>query len=270
MRITLLLFTIFFLFGCTNINKVLKSKDAGYKLRMAEQYYAKKKFTIAQQLYEDVIPYYRGTPEFEDIYYKYAYTAYYMKDYLNAENLFRTYLEAFPKSVRAEEIDYMRAYTFFKQSPKAELDQTNTIKAIGEMQKFIDTHPGSTRIKEATEIIDISRKKLEIKDSKAAQLYFDLGQFRAASVAYNSLLTTYPDSERTDEYKFAAIKSFYQFAELSIEEKKTERFEQVIVESTDFLDRFPQSGFAREVQQYLSLSQNHLKSISNEPSKTPA
>jgi outer membrane protein assembly factor BamD len=269
MRI-LVLFIAILSFGCTNINKVLKSKDAGYKLRMAEQYYAKKKYTLAQQLYEDVIPYYRGTPEFEDVYYKYAYTAYYMKDYLNAENLFRTYLEAFPKSTRAEEIDYMRAYTFFKQSPKAELDQTNTIKAIGEMQEFIDTHPGSTRIKDATEIIDISRKKLEVKDSKAALLYFEIGQFRAASVAFNALLNTYPDSQRSDEYKYMSIKSFYQFAQLSIEEKKGERYEQVIAESADFLERFPQSSFAKEVEQYLSLSQNHLKNITNEPSKTPA
>ncbi len=123
---------------------------------MAEQHYAKKKYNYSQQLYEEVLPYYKGQQEFEDIYYKYAYTAYYQKDYLNAENLFKTYLEVFPNSSRAEEIDYMRAYTFYKQSPKAELDQTNTIKAIGMMQTFINTHPGSARIKEATEIIDNS------------------------------------------------------------------------------------------------------------------
>ena len=152
----------FLLLGCHGINKVLKSKDQAYKLRMAEQYYAKKKYTLAQQLYEDVMPFYRGQPEFEDIYYKYAYCAYYQHDFLNAENLYKTFLEIYPNSSKAEEIDFMRGYTYFKQSPKPELDQTNTIKAMGMMQTFINTHPGSARNKEATEIIDIEKSLFEI------------------------------------------------------------------------------------------------------------
>jgi outer membrane protein assembly factor BamD len=183
MRFLFLLAFLLFLISCNGFSKILKNKDPDYKLRMAEQYYAKKKYNNAQQLYEDIMPFYKGRPEFEDIYYKYAYSAYYQHDYLNAENLFKTYLEVFPNSARSEEIDYMRAFTFFKQSPKAELDQTNTIKAMGMLQTFINTHPGSSRIKEANEIIDKSRKKLEIKDHKSAQLYYDIGQFRAAAVS---------------------------------------------------------------------------------------
>ena len=44
---------------------------------MAEQYFVKKKYNKAQVLYEDVMPYYKTRPEFQDIYYKYAYCAYY-------------------------------------------------------------------------------------------------------------------------------------------------------------------------------------------------
>lgn len=268
MKYVLIAFAFVFITGCNGITKVLKSKDPEYKLRMAEQYFAKKKYTNAQQLYEDVMPYFKGKPEFEDIYYKYAYSAYYQLDYLNAENLFKTYLEVFPNSARSEEVDYMRAYTFYKQSPKAELDQTNTIKAMGMMQTFINTHPGSSRIKEANDIIDLSRRKLEIKEHKAAQLYYDIGQFRAAAVSFNTLLNNYPDSQKSDEYKLMSIKAYYRFAELSIEEKKAERFEKVIAECNDFTDRFPQSQLAKEVEHFLTLSQNNLKNISNEPSKT--
>jgi hypothetical protein len=32
---------------------------------MAEQYYAKKKYNLAQQVYEDIMPAFRGQPEFE-------------------------------------------------------------------------------------------------------------------------------------------------------------------------------------------------------------
>lgn len=265
--ITAILFSLL-LVSCHGISKVLKSKDPQYKLRMAEQYFAKKNYNYAQQLYEDVMPYFKSGPEFEDIYYKYAYSAFNQRDYINSENLFKTYLEVFPNSTRAEEIDYMRAFSFYKQSPKAELDQTNTIKAMGMMQTFINTHPGSARIKEAAAIIDVCRTKLETKDYKAAQLYYDMGQFRAASVAFNTLLNDYPETPKGDTYKMMAIKAFYQFTEQSVEEKKEERFEQVIAECNDFKDRFPQSPFSKEIEKYLALAQTSLKNFTNEQIKT--
>lgn len=263
-----LLIGFFLLTSCQSINKVLKSTDPQYKLRMAEQYFANKKYALAQQVYEDIMPAFRGQPEFEDIYYKYAYTAYYQKDYLNAENLFKGYLDIFSTSPRAEEIDFMRAYTFYKQSPKPALDQSATRRAIGMFQTFINTHPGSARNKEANEIIDQLREKLETKDRNAAQLYFDIGQFRAAAVAYNTMLNDYAESTSGDEYKLMAIKAYFRFAELSVEDKKAERFEKVIEEAADFMDRFPESPLATEVQDYVKQSENNLKIYTNEPVKT--
>src|SRR6185503_9213900 len=125
---------LFFLSSCSKgITKILKNPDPEYKLRYAEQYFVKKKYSKAQTIYEDVLPFYKTRPEFADIYYKYAYCAYYQGDYFNAENLFKTFIEIFPNSPKSEEMDYMRAYSFYRQSPKPELDQTNTIKAIGMM-----------------------------------------------------------------------------------------------------------------------------------------
>jgi len=261
---------LFSLAACGGIDKILKNPDPEYKLRIAEQYYAKKKYALAQQLFEDVMPYFKTGKEFEDIYYKYAYAAYYQNDFMNAENLFKTYLEIFPKSPRAEEVDFMRAYSFFKQSPKPELDQTNTIKAMGMMQTFINTHPGSPRNKEANEIIDICRAKLEEKDHQSAQLYYDMGQFRAAGVAFTALLNSFPESDKADKYKLMVIRSYYRFAEMSVEEKKPERYEQVIAECNEFLDRFPESEWKKEVEDFLTLSQTNIKNLTNEQIKTPA
>ncbi len=242
-----------------SIGKILKNPDPAYKLRLAEQYFVKKKYNKAQLIFEDIMPYYKTGKEFEDIYYKYAYCAYYQNDYANAENLFKSYLEIFPNSTKAEEIDYMRAYSFYQQSPKAELDQTNTIKAMGMMQTFINTHPGSARIKEANELIDICRAKLEVKDFKSAQLYYDIGQFRAAGVAFATLLNTYPESLKGDEYKLMIIKSYYRFAELSVEEKKVERYTQVVNECNEFSDRFPDSKLKKDAEDFLILSQTNIK-----------
>jgi outer membrane protein assembly factor BamD len=92
-------------------------------------------------LYEALFPVYKGSQKFEDLYYKYAYCFYYQGLYSDAENLFKGYLEVFPNSVRAEEIDYMRAYSFNKQSPKLELEQVNTMKAMNMMQSFHQYSP---------------------------------------------------------------------------------------------------------------------------------
>ena len=45
----------------------------------------------------------------------------------------------------------------------------------------------------------------------------------------------------------------------SVEEKKEERFTQVINECNEFTDRFPESKLKKEVDQFYSQSQNNIK-----------
>ncbi len=247
---------------------ILASKDNEFKYQMAEQYYANKKYNYAQQLFESLFPYLKGTQRYEDMYYKYAYCYFYDKDYINAENIFKTFTETFPTSARSEECDYMKAFCYYKQSPKYELDQTNTTKAIGSMQAFINTHPGSPRSKDANDIIDKCREKLELKESKNAELYYNLGFFRAAAVAYTGVSEGFPDSKRGDEYKLQIIKSYFKFAEMSNIFKQEERFTKVLSECTDFSERYADSKLAPEVAKYKTQSTNYLKTIKNEQAKT--
>lgn len=255
--------------GKDSFNKVMKSTDYDYKLRMAEKFYTKKDYNHAQQLYDDLFRVMKGTDHFEDIYYKYAYCAYYLKDYQNSENLFKGFVEAFPNSPKSEEMEYMRAFSFYKQSPKWELDQTNTTKAIGFLQAFVSTHPGSDKAKEAQEYIELCRAKLERKDYENAKLYYDLratniSYLKAASLTFNTLINSYPESEKSDEYKLYVIKSDYEYAVLSMEEKKEARLQQVVSDCNDFNDRFPESKLKKQVQGYLDLATNTLKTYHHE------
>ena len=253
--------------SCSEFSKVQKSNDYDYKLRMADKYYVNKKYNYAQQLYEELFPLLKGQPQFEDVFYKFAYCSYYLKDWLQAENLFKQFTEVFPTSTRAEEMEYMRAFTYYRQSPKQDLDQVNTQKTIGFMQTFINTHPGSARIAEATQIIDKCRAKLELKEFKSAELYYNLGQYRASAIAFTSLMNNFPDSEKSEEYKLQVIKSYYLFANNSVDEKKAARLEQVVTECNDFTDRFPESKLIKEVERYQNLSLNNIKAIQNEQVK---
>ena len=269
--VVLALLSVLILTSCSNqFNKVLKSNDSEYKLKKADEYYAKKKYNYAGQLYLELFSVFKGTDKFEDLYYKYAYCSYYQKNYADAENLFKGFLEVFPNSTKAEEIAYMHSYTYYLQSPIAELEQINTTKAIGMMQSFINTYPNSPRVADATEIIAKCRAKLELKDYKTAQLYYNLQQYRAAGISFTTLLNSYPESKKGEDYMLMAIKSYYQFAKLSYADKQQERYEKVATEYFDFADRYPESKLLKEAGYYRDLSQNNIKQIQNEQIKTPA
>jgi len=268
MRILAFVLLVSLTSSCSKFAKVQKSNDYEYKLKMADQYYEKKKFNFAQHLYQELFPIFKGDPKFEDLFYKYAYCSYNLKDWLQAESLFKQFTEVFPTSPRAEEMEFMRSYTYYRQSPKMELDQTNTLKTIGLMQTFINTHPGSKKNAEAGKIIDELRAKLESKEYKSAELYYNLGHYRAAAIAFASLLNNYPDTKKGDEYKMQVVKSYYLYAQNSYEEKKLARYEQVVTEVEDFTDRYPESELLKDAERYASLSQNSIKQLQNEQVKT--
>jgi outer membrane protein assembly factor BamD len=257
-----ILFSLMLLVSCTTkFGKVIKSKDKEYKLKMAEQYYANKEYDKAQQLYTDLLPLFKGDPRFEDIYYKYAYTAYYQEDYMNAENLFKTYGENFPNSPKVDETEFMRCMAFYKQSPNVDLDQTNTIKTMALLQAYISTHPDSKRNAEANDIIDLCRRKLEKKEYNNAKLYYDLGFYKAAGVAFSVLIDDFPDSESSDMYALSSIKSYYRYAEMSIADKQPERFEKVVIDVNDFEQRFPSSKLMADATNYKTQAETNLKKL---------
>jgi len=266
--LTCSIFMMLLVSACNQFAKVQKSKDYDYKLTQAESYFEKKKYRYAQVLYEELFPVFKGTAKFEALYYKYAYCFYHQGFYREAESLFKGYLEVFPNSDKAEEVDYQRANCFHKLSPKLELEQVNTLKAMSMMQTFITTHPESERVKEATEIIENSRLKLEMKEYRGAQLYFNMGEYKAAALSYSQLLDHYPESVDADQYKLMVLKSYFRFAKLSVMEKQEERFEKVITEYQDFLDRFPESPLTKEATEIQEQSINQLKAIRNE--QTPS
>jgi len=256
-------FVAFLLSSCSStFEKVQKSKDFEYKLTKADEYYNSKQYGKANMLYEELLTVYKGTKNFEIIYFKYAYTFYNQKSYLPASYHFKNFADLFPKSPKAEECEYLNSLCLYKLSPDYTLDQTNTVKSIGEMQTFVNTHPDSKRIKDANKIIDESREKLEVKDLYSAELYFKIKQFKAASVAFEQLIRKYPDSKKSEYYHLMVAKAYYRYALNSIPDKQEERLNTVIADYKDFIEKFPKSQYRSEIEKINSLSLQSLKKIS--------
>jgi len=155
----------------------------------------------------------------------------------------------------------MRCMAYYKQSPKVDLDQTNTVKTIALLQAFINTHPDSKKVADANEIIDKCRAKLELKEFDNAKLYYDLGFFKSAGVAFAILMDDYPDSENSDSYAINSIKSYFRYAEMSIVDRQEERYDKVIADVNDFEQRFPQSKLLADAINYKTQAENNIKKI---------
>lgn len=257
-----LLVTVTASYSCnTELRRIEKSKDYEAKLAYADKLYAKKKYTSAQALYESLFQVYKGTDKYEPMYYNYCYCSYKMKDYVQAGFYFKNYLDNFPNSPRAIEMDYMQAYCYYKQSPKVQLDQTNTQKAIAAMQTFINNYPTADKVPEANLVIELSRRKLEKKEYNNAELYYNLGYYKAAAISFKSLMRNYPDSDKSDGYKYMAIKAYYQYAKNSIWEKQKERYDDVLSEYLDFADHYPSSKLKADAEKYYTLAQGNIKTL---------
>lgn len=238
-----------------------KSKDFAYKLTKADEYFAKKQYLKANQLYEELLPVYKGTKNFETLYYHYAYTFYYNHDYLAASYHFKNFADLFPHSPNTEECEFLNSLCLFKVSPEASLDQSNTIKSVMELQDFVNTHPESKHIAEANRLIDESRAKLEEKDRSGAELYYKISEYHAAAVAFEQIIRKYPDSGMVDYYQFMMLKANYAYANRSVPEKQEARFSRVIADYSDFIRKYPKSSFRGEVERINSLSLASLKKI---------
>ena len=265
MKHGILLLWVWVLLGAckTSFEKIQKSKDTAFKLTKADEYFDHKQWTKANQLYEELLPVYKGTKNFEPIYYRYAFTFYNNKDFLAASYHFKNYADLFPKSAHTEECEFLNSLCLYKISPEYTLDQSNTVKSIGELQTFVNNHPDSKHVSEANRLIDESRTKLEEKDRYGADLYFKIGEYKAAAVAYEQIMRKYPDSQDNDYYAYIIMRARYIYAHNSIPEKQEARYTQLRNDYEEFTRKFPKSKYRNEVDKINTLSLASLKKLAH-------
>jgi outer membrane protein assembly factor BamD len=220
------------------------------KLELAISLYEKKEYYKALPLFEELITVFRGTVKAEKTAYYYAYTNYKLGDYQSAAYDFENFAKTYPNSEFAEECAYMHAYCYYQDSPDYTLDQSNTLKAINELQLFTDRYPKSSRIEECNRVIDQLRAKLELKNYQIAEMYFRMESYKAAIVTYKNLMHDFPSTTFREDALFKIVKSSYLLAENSIEDKKAERYEDTIKAYTDFISAFPDSRQKEKAEDY--------------------
>lgn len=242
----------------TEFETVRASGDPELISKTANKYFADEKYLQAQTLYEIIIPFFRGKEEASEIFFKYAYTHYYLKEYVLANHYFSNFSNTYFNSENREEAQYMAAYSNYALSPNAKLDQSYSEKAIEEFQLFINTYPNSTRVEEATKLIDLMRDKSEKKAFAQGQLYLDIKQYEAAVRSFENMLQEYPDSDLAEEARFKIVVASYDLAKNSIYTKQKERFEEVIFRVEKFEKKHKRSKFNKELKSIKNNSKKEL------------
>lgn len=241
--------------------KIRTSTDLVLKYKTATYYFNKRDFTRALPLLEDLTTSMKGSDKAEDAAYFYAYCEFYLKDFAISRNLFQTFAEQFPNSLRAEEARFMSAKCSMQESPIYSLDQENTTKAIDALQLFINLYPHSTRIAECNKMMDILRGKLEAKSFENAKLYYTIGEFKPAVIALKNSQRDFPDSKFREETEFLIIKCNYLYAGGSILAKQEERYNETVQSFESFKENFPKSVHLKEAEKIVSDSKRDIINV---------
>ncbi len=241
---------LFFLAGCGDYNKIMKSTDYEFKYKKAIEYFEEGEFTKAGGLFQELVNIYRGTSRADQIYYYYAKCMMGQKDYLMAKHYYRSIVKEFPGSQYYEESQFMVGYSSYLLSPKARLDQTVTREAIESLQLYINLYPYSDRVDEANRLIDELQSKLVYKSYLNARLYYDFDNYKAAAIAINNSLKEYPDSQYREELMYMLLKSKYLLAINSVADKRQERLSNALDEYFAFIDEYPESDFRKEIDKF--------------------
>lgn len=247
--------------SCKGYESYLKDPDANRRLTKANEYYENKQWYKANGLYQTLIPVVRGTKNYEELLYRYAYTFYNQKDYLSSSYQFRTFVDNFPTSKKAEEAEFMFAKSLYIDAPKFTMDQTSTLKSMAALYTFTSMYKNSKYTPEVNKYIDESRERLEKKDASAAKLYFDMQEYRAAKVAYKSTLDEYPESQNADYYYYMIVRSDFLFAKGSSLAKQEERYSDMLSSYKTLKDMYPQSGYVKTAEPLVVAANNEINKI---------
>lgn len=250
--------------GCANeFNQVYKTSDYSYKYEYAKECFMKGKYTRAVTLLQDLVTLQKGTDNAQESLYMLAMAQYLGKDYESAAATFKKYYSSYPKGVYAEMAQYYIGQSLYMSTPEPRLDQSQTVAAISAFQDYLDLFPDAKYKETAQNRLFALQDKLVQKEFYSAQLYYDLGQYfgnctnggnnyEACIITAQNALKDHPYTSMREKFALLIMKSKYELAQQSIEEKKFERFQDAEDECYGFINEYPDSKSKSLAEKYIS------------------
>ncbi|MDD7258444.1 MAG: outer membrane protein assembly factor BamD [Prevotellaceae bacterium] len=255
--------------GCAKeYNTVFKSQDYNYKYEYAKECFANGKYMRAITLLDELITILKGTDNAQESLYMRAMAEYCHKDYETASSYFKKYSQSYPKGVYAEMASYYTGESLYQSTPEPRLDQSATIRAITAFQEYLDLFPEAKMKSQAQQRLFALQDKLVKKELLSAQLYYNLGtyfgnctsggsNYEACIITAQNALKDYPYSSLRENLSLLIMKSKFELAEQSVEEKRLERYRDAEDECYGFINEYPDSKDRSTAEKYITACKKH-------------
>lgn len=226
---------------------LLEGNDAGAKYKAAFEYYNIGKYQKAAQLFESLSFLTSGTERDDTVHYYWGLSNYKFKDYYAAEGNFKSFVEAFPKSVFTESAQFLKIDCMFRGTLRYELDQTPTYKCISEISTFLIEYPETDKREICDKMIADLKERLDRKEFENARLYYKMEDYKAARVALKNVLKDNAENQYREEVLYYIAMSSFKFADMSVSTKQKERFLEFQDDYLNFIGEYPESEHRREL-----------------------
>ena len=259
----------------SEFNRVYKMQDNAYKYEYAKECFAMGKFQHAAILLSEQVTLQKGRQNAQESLYLLAMSQYKNRDYEAASATFKKYFQSYPKGDYAEQACYHIGQSLYQSVPEPRLDQTPTVGAINAYQNFLDYYPDSEMREEAQRRLFVLQDNLVQKEYLSAKLYYNLGgyfgninsntesNYEACIITAQNALKQYPYTDKREEFSVLIMKSKYQLAENSSEEKKVERYRDAEDECYGFMNEFPESKEVKTAEKYIAKCKKYTNTSSN-------
>ena len=255
----------------SEFNAVYKYGDQEAKYEYAKEFFARGKFQQAATLLEELVTMKKGTEEAQECLYMLGMAQYNNQDYQAASETFKKYGASYPRGIYAEPAAFYVGQSLFESSPEPRLDQSPTNGAINAYQQFMDLYPDSKLRNRAQERLYVLYDKLIQKEYLSAELYYNLGgyfgninsndesNYNASIITAQNALKTYPYCSLREEFMLLIMKSKFQLAENSSQEKRLERYRDAEDECYGFINEFPESKNVATAEKYIAKCKKVIK-----------
>jgi outer membrane protein assembly factor BamD len=250
--------------GCASeFNAVYKYGDTDVKYEFAKECFARGKYQQAVTLLEELVTIKKGSDEAQECLYMLAMAQYCNFDYEAASETFKKYCSSYPRGVYAEPAAFYVGQSLYQSAPEPRLDQSPTNGAITAYQQFIDLYPDSKLRPQAQDKLYELHDKLIQKELLSAELYYNLGgyfgninsneesNYTACIVTAQNALKNYPYCTEREQFMLLIMKSKFQLAENSSEEKRLDRYRDAEDECYGFINEFPESKNVETAEKYI-------------------
>ncbi len=251
-------------------NQVFKSTDYDYKYEFAKECFVKGKYSNAITLLQDLVTIEKGTDNAQECLYMLAMAEYQVKDYQAAAETFKKYYQSYPRGFYAEKASFFVGQSLYMSTPEPRLDQTPTVSAIAAFQDYLDIFPNGDMKGTAQQRMFELQDKLVMKEYLSAKLYYNLGSYfgnctgggnnyEACIVTAENALNDYPYSKLREDFAVLVMKSKYELAQMSIETKKLQRYQDAEEECYGFINEYPDSKERTTAEKYIAKCKEYTK-----------